>query len=317
MDVPQPLVVSYLKLPPDEQLFSRLRDVLQTIQEKLDHLALVLAAAQDVHRSTEVRDILKNLQSGAGEHSSKVVGVIVTCETYAKTMIRLAKSLPDAMKDEDIFRKLGIFSTRCSEVIEACDNAIEGMGQLRHEIPSTVDRLKVALDNGDNKRAGLVFTEENSRVVNQLIQVIGEFPAAFHPLKEYFQEGKEHFANKEFFRENSPSEKEISAMRESWSKFSTTLAGIAEEVAQLQGNISTGPDIYKAPKLAQIWKKGASSKSKGPDSSTTPATRKAITGTDDPDTAPSEASPPVNVEASWWRTWWRRIVSCLTFKRFR
>ncbi|KAJ3570593.1 hypothetical protein NP233_g4303 [Leucocoprinus birnbaumii] len=299
-------------LPPDEQLFFNLKDILQTIMEKLDHLALVMAANQDLHPLPEARTAVRSLQMAAGEQCGKIVHIILAGRSYAKLMTEFMDSLSAGLDRDGLLEQVSIFSYRCETVTESCDEAVTGMGLLLEEIPATVRRLSTILGESSND-AGLVFTGENSQLVNDLLQVVSRSPTTIRAVREPFQEARDYYSNTNSFPTGFPSQEEIDVMRKRWNDLSGTLGSIGEDAGQLAGNIALGPDILKAPRLAEIWKTGVAESANNKNSATGSAVRRAIAGasaTDDPPTQDEHD----DVKTVWWRIWWRRFVSCITFK---
>ncbi|KAJ3555826.1 hypothetical protein NP233_g12114 [Leucocoprinus birnbaumii] len=314
MGDPPSLVVSYLKLPPDEQLFLNIRDLFQTMAEKLDHLALVLAAAQDVEPSSEAEKAFEDLQRTAGAHCLKGFEIATLSGLYGKSMVELVDSLPGASGTERFPFTIRGFSGQCDSIIESCNAAIKGIEKLTQEIPITVQRIRDALDAGDKSSASVVFTEANSQVVNELIQIVRDSPSVFYPIKQYFQESGEHFKNRESFLTNTPSLEEIDVMRQRWATFSASMEGVPKDLNRLRSRIAVGPDILRAPGLLDTSKTQSAAAADG--SETAPTARKAIQDGSTVNAAPVKGAP-VHPRTSWWRSWWQRIRSRITPKHLR
>ncbi|KAF5348454.1 hypothetical protein D9756_009550 [Leucocoprinus leucothites] len=310
MSDPPSLVVSYLKLPPDEELFLRIRDLFQTIMEKLDHLILVLVSAQDTQPFSEIEEALEDLQKAAGAHCLKGQDVALSCRFYGRSMLKLVDTLPASSNDDEFLSRVGAFSIRCESIIKDCDASMEGMEELSHKIPITVSRIKVALEEGDRSREHLVFTEANSQVVNDLIQTVRDCPAAFLPVKEYFQEARKHFQDKESFRVNAPSKEEINIMRQRWTTFTASMEGISRTIGLLRSKIATGPDILNAPGLLDALNAQSSGAASSPGIKTPPVTRKAIlnASTADFQAVSPDATTPSRTKTSWWRRALSRLI---------
>jgi hypothetical protein len=141
---------------------------------------------------------------------------------------------------------------------------------------------------GRDKLATLVFTEENSQVVNDLIQRVQDGCAPYRPLKEYFEESAKHFQDGKIFQKDSPSPGEVELMRQRWIKFVEGLKPIIAEYGGLQGNtILGGLNICKIPSLANEKNKRNAEETDPSNTSTVFMTRKDITDiSKSPDAAP-------------------------------
>ncbi|KAJ3561772.1 hypothetical protein NP233_g9991 [Leucocoprinus birnbaumii] len=308
------LVVSFLKLPPDEQVFLQIRDLYQTIKEKLDHLGLILAAAQDIRPSQDIAKTLEEFQDSAGAHCLKGVEVAIECKSYATSMAELAETLSTSSVDEDILLQIGSYSIGSEDIVQGCTATMQGMQQLSQEIPSTVGRISDFLNEGDNAQANLVFTETSLQLVNDLIKAVRDCAAAFRPVQSYFEEAREHFKNDDFFKKTSPVKAEISIMQQRWSGFAKSMEVISREIGRFRGNIRFGPDILKIPETART--QGGGSKS-DPGAQDVPAARKAITAAGTDSTSADDAVAPSGPSVSRWRTWWRKVLSRLIPRYFR
>jgi hypothetical protein len=173
---------------------------------------------------------------------------------------------------------------------------------------------------GCDKLATLVFTEENSQIVNDFIQVVRDGTAPYRLLKEYFQESAKHFQDEKKFQKGSPSPGEVELMRQRWSRFVEALKPIIAEYSDLQANIAGGLNIHKMPNLAREINKRNAEATEPSSRSTTLVARKAITDVSKSADAASKVNPPSSdpaVPVPWWRVWWRRIISCLKRKNSR
>ncbi|KAJ3570595.1 hypothetical protein NP233_g4299 [Leucocoprinus birnbaumii] len=309
MDESQPLVVSYLKLPPDEQAFFRIHDLFKAIMDKLNHLALVIRTAQDINSSEEVKKYFRGLQEVAHDECSKVTDVTLSCMRYARAMVELV-DLIGSQSDHLLshsgngssLQKIRIAAVKCHEIVEQCDIAMQGMDRFRQEIPATVQRITAVVNRDDSERAEIVFTDENSRVVNDLIQVLRDSPAIFREIQQHFQEAESHLRNIKDFETGRPSDHELKIMHQRWSGLWTTLEELHEGFPRLLGPISMGPTIYKFSSLSQA-SQSPGTKTLGHSDTATPAARKAITDSSSPNAIPSPepVAEMANERTSWWR----------------
>jgi hypothetical protein len=169
---------------------------------------------------------------------------------------------------------------------------------------------------GCDELASLVFTEENSQVVNDLVQALRDGTAPYRLLKEYFQESAKHFQDEKRFQKGSLLPGEVELMRQRWSRFVETLKPIMTEYSRLQGQIAGGLNIHKMPNLAREINKRNAEATEPSSTSTMVVTRKAITDVSNSVDAASKVNPPFSdppVPVPWRRVWWQRIISC--FKR--
>jgi hypothetical protein len=116
--------------------------------EKLDHLVLVLAAAQDRDPLAEVKQTLRHLQETAAKQCSNASLLFGRSQTYAEEVMRVVNSITTPSRGPQVFKDINMIPDCCIRITEKCDQTMEGMEQLRQEIPSAVHRILNALKDG-------------------------------------------------------------------------------------------------------------------------------------------------------------------------
>jgi hypothetical protein len=90
-------------------------------------LGLVLAAAQEVYPSQEVKEAFRNLQMAAGTQCLDASTMTYFCKKYSKTIISLGESLPLSLDEEGFLNKIKGIPGQCEMFVKECNEAITGM----------------------------------------------------------------------------------------------------------------------------------------------------------------------------------------------
>jgi hypothetical protein len=116
--------------------------------EKLNHLVLVLEAAQDRDPLAEVNQALHHLQGTAAKQCSNASLVFGCSQTYAEEVMKAVNSITTPSRGPQALEDINMIPDCCVLIVEQCDQTMEGMEQLRQEIPSAVHRILNALKDG-------------------------------------------------------------------------------------------------------------------------------------------------------------------------
>jgi hypothetical protein len=78
-------------------------------------------------------------------HASLVLGC---CEIYAEEVMKAVNSITTPSRGPQALKDINMIPDCCVLIVEKCDQTMEGMEQLRQEIPTAVQRILNALKDG-------------------------------------------------------------------------------------------------------------------------------------------------------------------------
>ncbi|KAF5348538.1 hypothetical protein D9756_009545 [Leucocoprinus leucothites] len=314
MSESQPVLISYLRLPPNEQLFSRLKEILLLLREKLEHLTLALAVPQDPDSPfvlpKEVNKALKPLRTAASGQSIALGNVLFQTRLFANKTLQLVDTLEAAdskVEKPDVIEKL-IYNAKTA--VESCETAAKEMEEVSELTTSTIQSLRPVIDKTSNNASAAVFTEENSQVVNELLKATREGSTLFRQTGQYYRDAGEHFRDDEALRANPPSPEEINVVRQRWTAFVTSLGDYEADLSKIGAAIRLGPKVHEARRLGRLWSRFG--KTSTQDRTTTPAQPRTILDANTSDHAPAR---PRERNVSFLRSIWQWILAHFSTKK--
>ncbi|KXN80900.1 hypothetical protein AN958_06847 [Leucoagaricus sp. SymC.cos] len=326
MATPQPVVLTCLKLPPDEQLFFRLRAILLIVVDKFHQLDLALLAAE-TQADSDILTELTPLRVGAGHRSTDLIAAINYAKGFGERLIRLANSMTTPSATEDF--ELNLF-----RVVSAAELAIPSfrlgetqMRKISQDIEPAVCQITTILEKseyfvlgsepalnehaGGTKASSLVLTPENMQAVNELVRVAEEYVVIHGKIISYFEEMEKLFHPKNF-QGGTPSEEEVTFVRERWQGFIQRMANFQDSLLGIQTKIIVGPNAAEALRLAQEGPAAT-----GPaENRNTVTSREAIMDSNDTTGATHGSQPPRPSLRTHLQTFLRRVLSCLSLRPF-
>ncbi|KXN85852.1 hypothetical protein AN958_10782 [Leucoagaricus sp. SymC.cos] len=332
MTEPQPVVISLLKLPPEIQPFFRLKEILLVFREKLDHLTLALAHTQDpnahVGLAPKFHKALVPLHGVAADQATALVELLVIAQSFAEKMLNLVDALPITFTGPERPRVLASVTSYAKSMVRVYGRAEQGMKEVIQVTMSTVEKLKAMLDHSgtlpcffwndsnqffaaSNSSEASVFTEENSQVVNELIQAAREACSLLHQGAQYYQTAQKHFQNVELSQEQMPSPDEIGTVRQRWVTFSKDLSSfnanreLAKIGVELRGARTARETISMGQFTALFGKRTAQAR---PDARTG---LRAIPEAGASDAASTSSPPPPSYRRSFLRSVLQRLLPCI------
>ncbi|KXN84952.1 hypothetical protein AN958_11875 [Leucoagaricus sp. SymC.cos] len=313
MTDPPPVVISQLKLPPESQPFFRFKEILLLFREKLEHLTLTLASTQDIPDTRPVlppkfQSILWPLQVLASDQANLLALLLTHVRGLTKATVDFLDALPLSFTESRPPKKFRLLSIHGRITAEKYEEAERGMEEFQKTILSAVEQLRTLVSSSDDSREASVMNEENSQIVNELIQAAREGSALLHEAAQYYRDMEGHFKNDKPFREQSPPTEEINATRESWIAFSKSLANFEQDLPAIASALRKGGSVFEARQLARLWAKFGSTNAQGKDGSPAPrAIQEANISNTTPDSPTRSTSPKV----SFWRSLLRRVLPCI------
>jgi hypothetical protein len=110
----------------------------------------------------------------------------------------------------------------------------------------------------------------------------------------------------------TPSKEEIDLVCQRWGGLVSAIKGMYEDIAHIEMSTHFGPELIDARIYSRLQKAQRADSSKQP---TSPPTIKAIIDASASGATSSEAVPSSSRIHLWWRRWWKRVASFLSFKR--
>jgi hypothetical protein len=165
---------------------------------------------------------------------------------------------------------------------------------------------------GESDHTSLVFTEENSRVVNELVETVKGSSAVYREIKEHLQEMVKHLDGTRSLETDFLSKEEINLMQQRWSGLAATIGGMDRDLLRIETRIHMGPDLIDAVILSILQDRQGADASNNSNQLGDPPTRQAITDGTTSAVASSEATPSGSRIHLWRQKWWRWVVSFLS-----
>ncbi|KAJ3575730.1 hypothetical protein NP233_g894 [Leucocoprinus birnbaumii] len=313
MDVKEPLLLSSHQLPPDEEAFFRIRDVFQKLKEKLNELALVLAAAQDLEPLPEFTKSLDDLRKLATDQCFSSIQIVENTRMYAEKILELVKPPPQPPNDNELLDPAVYMPSRCRKIVEKCDQVMIGMEKLGQEVSLTVYRMTAALNDGksrNKRRAALIFTEENAKTVNGVVEAAKNGRSALRDVRNRFEELKNNYPKLgSSLKSGALSQAEIDLIRQKWGAL-TALVRVKESFNVIHNDLQSAPPLVDATLVSLLQEAQRQDTSDH-------ATPAAITASHAPATAPSDAVNIPIPQLSRWQRWRQRIAYFLFLKWLR
>ncbi|KXN86106.1 hypothetical protein AN958_10433 [Leucoagaricus sp. SymC.cos] len=306
---PQPVVLTCLKLPPDEQLFFRLKAILLVVLEKFHQLDLAILAAETRANLSEAQTILSPLHIQAGSRSSLLIHAIDYAKDFGGYFIELAGSMANPSAMEDIKDNLAQVSASALLTARKYREGERDMkNKVSEEIEPTVRKVTAVLNRTSTDASSLVFTPENLEAVNELIQVTREYSTIHGEISKYFEEMERVF-DPQSFQVATPSDEEITTVKERWRGYIQTVTDLQRGLRGIQANIDAGPSAADALRLAQEM--AAKGSSANQESATT--NRKAIADSSHVTADSASQRQPLRARL---RAFSHRVFSCISLKHF-
>lgn len=199
--------------------------------QKMNDLSVVLLVSSNVCQSPEVKESLKQLREAAGRQCDTVAEIAQIARHFADLFNELLDFLPEQPTDDETPLPILKVSYNAEAMLESCNLAMEGLEVFGQEIPPIVQRITVALGQGESicitgplqtiklltegsrSSPSPILTEENSQAVNDIIRGAKECTTLIHGVRRYCDEIKDHFRDAEPLKTNPPSEDEIKMER--------------------------------------------------------------------------------------------------------
>ncbi|KXN83029.1 hypothetical protein AN958_01905 [Leucoagaricus sp. SymC.cos] len=198
----------------------------------------------------EFQEILQPLQKAASQQADILSELVTHAQGATKTMLDFINALPLASTGSQPPMKLQMVSFHGEMTAEKYEEAEQGMEEVCKIALSAVEKLKAILSQ---EREASVFTPENSRVVNELIQAAHEGSSLLRQASQYWRETEKHFNNYELFREQSPPTEEIDMIRQRWIAFTKGLDNFKSDLGRISSALERGGGIYEARRLGRLW----------------------------------------------------------------
>ncbi|KXN80666.1 hypothetical protein AN958_08628 [Leucoagaricus sp. SymC.cos] len=313
MASPQPILLTCLKLPPDEQLFFRLRAILLTILEKFHQLDLALHAARTRADIPGAERILVSLRVHTAHHSTDLINAAEYAKGFGKRFIQLAESMATPAATKEIHDKLLRVSNWADITARQFRDGEKQMKKVSEEIEPTVRQLTAVLDKSGPDATSLVLTRENLEAVNEFKQLAEEYTAIHGKIIIYFEEMERTFDPKNF-QGGSPSGEEIAMVRERWQEFMRSVTDLQGSLDGIHTKINAGPNVADALRLAR---EGAAEAGTAVPASNPDSNRKAIMDSSDATGGTTMESRRLRQTLrTRLRAFSHRFLSCVSLKHF-
>ncbi|KXN87004.1 hypothetical protein AN958_09347 [Leucoagaricus sp. SymC.cos] len=149
MATSEPVVISYLKLPPEEQPFFRLKEIFEVIRDKLEQSTFALAEAQNFKKPElfppEIKSLMRSLREFASTQCLNVIEVIRTMHEFSGTIMQFLDALPITTSDPTPkIIEIARYASRTSAA--RWEEAEKEMKEFSDEVITTLEKLRVVLD---------------------------------------------------------------------------------------------------------------------------------------------------------------------------
>ncbi|KAF9444589.1 hypothetical protein P691DRAFT_778159 [Macrolepiota fuliginosa MF-IS2] len=306
---PEPVVFTLLKLPPERQLFFRLREIAEVFLRKLDHLNLVLVASQEADPYPQAIQLLDDLREAAMRQSDSLFRVVFSARDFKDQWFRLLDSLTTAPLTDRAVELLYSTAVGANIAAQGVDKSQEEIAQFGKDIASAAQQIATAHTADGNPKQNIILNPENTQVVTDLLATVNEGDGLLRQIAKYYRDLEQHLQDAASTESNPPTEEEIDLVQERWIGFAKDLGSLSSEFSQIGSWLGTKPQVERtdgsnpqSPPTAT-----ATPADQPPPANTSPAGTKTIT---------NASSPPTQTKRSFLRSLPRRLFSCLRIKYF-
>ncbi|KAF9444586.1 hypothetical protein P691DRAFT_778157 [Macrolepiota fuliginosa MF-IS2] len=302
---PEPVILTLLKLPPEQQLFFRLREIAEVFLHKLDHLNLAVAASQDA----QAIQLLDELRKSATHQCDTLFGVIFLARGFKNRWFRLLDSLTTTPLTEEAIELISGTAWGADVTSREVGDAQKKIAQFGRDIASAAQQITAAHTVDSGAKESVILTPENTQVVTDLLAAVDESNELIRQIAEYYKDLGQQLENDvESAKSNPPTEEEVEMVRERWIGFLNGLDDISSGFGELREWIRKKPQVERVDDTNPPSPPTATATSTDqPPPASAPAGTKAIT---------DASSPPARTKRSFLRSLPRRLFSCLRIKNF-
>ncbi|KXN89161.1 hypothetical protein AN958_06164 [Leucoagaricus sp. SymC.cos] len=318
----QPVLISYLKLPPDEQPFFRIKEILLLYKDKLETLTFAVASPQGLDDFKplvpEYIELLEPLRKLGCAQCDTARNIVAEVRRVARVFRQVLDALPipgDVEKMPHVVVHL-LFTIR--RAAAQWEEAQQGVEQFSKEIVATVGKITALLNKDPTKAAAAASLLENhSDTVGELIQATQECRAIYRRMSEFLRDAENKFQG-DYFKGKLVSPDEIDLVRRRWTGLGMSLDTLTNTIfSTISTEILFSPSIAKAKIREGFWKSAGTGRAGSSAHSNTSTGPKAILGTSGSDVETTAHSSHPKKASSFFQLLWHRIVSCFSLRRSR
>ncbi|KXN82492.1 hypothetical protein AN958_02502 [Leucoagaricus sp. SymC.cos] len=277
----QPVLISYLKLPPDEQPFFRIREILLLYRDKLETLTFAVASTQDLDGfeplAPEYNELLKPLRKLGRAQCRTACEIVEEVRTVARVFGQVLHTLPIPSDVEKMPHIVVHFLFTMKRAAEQWEEAQQGVEQFSKEIVVTVGKITALLNKDPTKApAAASLSENHSDTVDELIQATQECRAIYRRMSEFLRDTENKFQG-DYFKGKLVSPDEIDMVRRRWTGLGISLDTLTDTIfSAIAIDISSGPSITRAKIMGGFWKSSGTGRAGSSTRSNTSTGPKAI-----------------------------------------
>ncbi|XP_006462894.1 hypothetical protein AGABI2DRAFT_193967 [Agaricus bisporus var. bisporus H97] len=278
----RPLVCVFLKLPPSHRSVLRIHEIAWNVfLPQLKRLNDAFEATQVTHASPEAKKIWLEMRRISAEKMDKLESIAFMNHSTAFGFLEFLDALHTGRDGSEAYNNFRGDSYR---IFNEAGQAQDVLLKFREDIRVAVGRITTILSKDNDDISS--FVTESSQSLLELATGVEECNAL---LEEHREEVKEVQRQSFDEKDNRPSEEEFQMVREKWQAFMEISEPPVYAWEALRREMG-GCDDKGNPNLAPY----------NPTNSTTPT---------DSDSSKSH-------KISFWRKFFRRILSCLSMKKF-
>ncbi|KXN82498.1 hypothetical protein AN958_02508 [Leucoagaricus sp. SymC.cos] len=309
-----------LKLPPDEQPFFRIKEILLLYKDKLETLTFAVASTQGLDDFKplvpEYIELLKPLRKLGSAQCDTACEIVEEVRRVVHVFRQVLDTLPIPSDVEKMPHTVVHLVFTMKRAAEQWEEAQQGVEQFSKEIVATVGKITALLNKDPTKAAAAASLSENhSDTVDELIQATQECRAIYRRMSEFLREAENKFQG-DYFKGKQVSPDEIDMVRRRWTGLGISLDTLTDTMfATIATQILVGPSIAKAKIRGGFWNSSGTGRAGSSAHSNTSTGPKAILGTSGSDVETTAHSSLPKKASSFFQSLWHRIVSCFSLRR--